>query len=287
MNDTENKRNTSKDLEDKEYLDQLANEASDIFNVDDKELAIDDTGDEEPIDSLFNLNSPNGDNNIKRQNMKPRFRLNKPLLLLGVAMIITSAVVISKDKMATNKNRDEAFSSSIVETVTESVKVTEIPVDMNEEIEIYTENSDSNGKMRLTNIPVVVTDEVDAYFKDTIDYLKLAMTVDSFIASNSLYGNTDLVQAFGKLVEDYNSALLEWEVHSVPEGCEKYDSMISKSLSAYQYYFGEVLSGCSLETEEEYRNKLQAAVAYVKATVDYTSTAKDFEPVFYYYGLYE
>lgn len=287
MNDIENERGTGQDLEDKEYIDQLAAEASSIFNVEDKESAIDDIDDEEPIDSLLNLNSSNGDNNTERQNTRPRFRLNKPLLLLGLAMIITSAVVINKDKMTTDKNRDEALSTSTVESMTELFETTETSVEMNEEIEIYTENSDSEGKMRLTNIPVVVTDEVDAYFKDTIDYLKLAMSVDNFIATNALYGNTDLVQAFGKLVEDYNSALLEWENHSVPEGCEKYDSMISKSLNAYQYYFGEVLSGCSLETEEEYENKLQAAVAYVKATVDYTSTAEDFEPVFYYYGLYE
>lgn len=287
MNNDECKNSENNDITDSDYLNQLANEADDIFNVKEDETDINYSDDVDTIDQNSEY-----DGYIEQEDDKPhyrmRFRPNKGLLFIGIfIMLVTLLVMINKaESEAPRTNRNEAVNPNVNETVTDSVNVTTEFITFEEEAENYTEDGAMND-MYLTNIPVVVTEEVDVYFKDTIDYLKLALKIDEFIASNELYGNTELCGAYKKLVDDFNIELEKWNTRNVPEGCEEYDSMIGKSLSAYQYYFTEVAAACDLETKDEYRNKLQAAVAYVQTTVDYSATAEDYSPVFYYYGLYE
>lgn len=218
----------------------------------------------------------------KKERSKRLPKINKPLLIIGMIAIIAPMVYL-KFGSTHNSDNSKIDTASTIEPATESVNVTEDVVWIEQE---ETTDNAMKGK-HLTNIPVVVTEEVDAYFQETVLYLKKAMTVDNFIASNELYGNVEFIKAYNKLLDDFNEIVDSWGTHSIPEGCEEYDRMIVKSLDIYQYYFTEVADACNLATsEEEYRNKLQASAAYLQASIDYSDTAEEFLPVFYYYGLY-
>ncbi len=287
MDNNENKDMLAESTNDEEYLQSLAEEAEDIFDTDNNDNNINDYHNEDTIEPGDTYDTYNKNYESYQQNGKVRFSLNIGFLLLGMVVLILPMIAVRcKEANSDNKNRNEAVYSSVSESVAESVNATDSMIQFEQETEDYTDDG-AMKEQHLTNIPVVVTEEVDAYFRDTIYYLKQAMSVDRFVASNELYGKEDLVNAYKKLVEDFDEELISWETRKVPAGCEDYDKMIDKSLKAYQYYFNEVAAACDLETKEEYRNKLQAAVAYVEASVDYSTTAEDFSPVFYYYGLYE
>lgn len=252
-------------------LADLAEEAGRLFETDD-------------IMSETTLSKSKLDEEMCFERKRVPFKLNWGFLVIGAVAIILPAILFNQ-KDNTGQARDNTIDNSVVVTdVTESVKVTQSTTSIEYEIE-GTESAIK--EQHLTNIPVVVTEEVDSYFKDTIYYLKAAMRVDNFIATNELYGNIDLVQTYLKLVDDFNTEVSGWSSHTIPAGCEKFDEMICKSIVAYQYYFDEVANACDLETEEDYRNKLRAAALYVETTVDYSDVVEDFLPVFYYYGLYE
>lgn len=289
MNDDKNRSSDGSKLSDSDYLNNLANETGELFNVDNSETNV---GYSDEVDSIVRTSeydSYNENQDSYSIDNKIRFRLNKGFLFIGLAMILLVPLIVgyNKQERPSTKNRDEAISTDIRETVDDLVSSTSATITFEEESETQSDADDAMKDKHLTNIPVVVTAEVDAYFKDTVYYLKSAMKVDRFIATNELYRNVEMCETYHKLVSDFNDELERWKSHKVPADCKDYDIMIDKSLKAYQYYFTEVLAACDLETEEAYRNKLQAAVAYVQATVDYSTTAEDYSPVFYYYGLYE
>lgn len=253
-------------------LADLAEEAGRLFETDD-----DDTSETTLPDSKL-------DEEIYFEEKKTTFKINWGFLVIGAVAIILPAILFNQKDNTGSVNNNTTNNSVVVTDVTESVKVTQGTTSIEYDIK------DTEGAIKeqhLTNIPVVVTEEVDSYFKDTIYYLKAAMRVDNFIATNELYGNADLVQTYLKLVDDFNNEVSGWSSHTIPVGCEKFDEMICKSIVAYQYYFDEVANACDLETEEDYRNKLRAAALYIATTIDYSDVVEDFLPVFYYYGLYE
>ncbi len=289
MNDDKNRSSENDKLSDSDYLNNLANETEELFNVDNSETNVGYSDEVDPIVRTPEYDSYNENHDSYNTDNKIRFRLNKGFLFMGMSVILLVPLIMgyNKQERPSTKNRDEAISTDIKETVDDLVSSTSATITFEEENETQSDADGAINDKHLTNIPVVVTDEVDAYFKDTVYYLKSAMKVDRFIATNELYGNVDLYETYHKLVSDFNDELENWKSHKVPADCKDYDIMIDKSLKAYQYYFTEVLAACDLETEEAYRNKLQAAVTYVQATVDYSATAEDYSPVFYYYGLYE
>ena len=289
MNDSslENSNTSSNDIDgDNDYLDSLANETNDW------DLA-DEVGDSrERIKSYFNK-SNNGDG-------RGRPKINMPLLIAGVVLIVTPIAIKgmfsgSNERRLSDSRVEADYSNNYNNDNSNAVKEessvvgTEgsVIVDVVDEDELATEEKPMDGQ-HLTGIPVVVTDEVNEYFEDSVGYLKRALAIDKFVAENTIYKNGDNIKALQKLVDDFNNETEEWSNHVIPDGCEDYDELISKSLSAYQYYFEEVIVASNLETLEEYRNKLDSAISYIQTLVSgYGKVSKEFEPVFYYYGLYE
>lgn len=277
-----NKDFTKSAEDDANYIDNLAKEADNLFDIDNTSE-----------DTVSESEEVYTGNKTKR-----RIRLNKGLLALGGAMLLVSFIFGRHFKDIPDRVAGEAVqnSNSISDYDTKAVNGLytrdtavreDISVDIIDESEESTAIKPMEGE-HLTGIPVIVTEEVDAYFKDSIKYLKLALSVDTFIAENNIYGNEDLINALQRLVTNFEESVSSWSSHSIPEGCEEYDELIVKSLDDYQYYFEEVIASASLETREEYRNKLDAAISYIQSSVSgYGSIYQSYTPVFYYYGLYD
>lgn len=262
-----NLNNFNNDNNDEKYLDELINEVD--F----------DTGE------MYD----NQSTDTERSNRRRIPHLNKPLLGLGVVMI-AFAILIPRTKStgneyvartATYTTTSASISSSIeTETVTTTVN---IPIIVDDSKETIIEQ-----EQRLSNVPVEVTPEVDFYFSESIMLLKEALKVDEFIVNNKLFGNDDMIRAFKKLNEDFNSSIENWKTLEVPAGCEGFGKYIAESIEIYQYYFSEVVRGTGLSTQEEFNSCITASVQLLQtqsALLD-NKVLEDFYPVFYYYGLY-
>lgn len=313
-NESNDLANHLKDESD-EYVNNLVNEAHELFKdtisddtktnlgklLDNKPSTIEKvvTGDDE--NEVFVKDEVEDVSEDIDYEEKPLFkiRLNKGLLALGVCMMVCTLIIThikgekhyanlpdyddySGVEAVSNTGDDSNNTAVILDESSESIG--DIDIDFN-----YNESGkdDVLDEEHLVNIPVKVTAEVDSYFKDCVKYLKIALSVDKFLASNNTYQNQDLINALQLMVTDYEESVSKWNEHNIPDGCEEFDELIVKSLNAYQYYFNEVIDASNLETVEEYRNKLNASVAYVQNSVsNYTNVSQEFSPVFYYYGLY-
>lgn len=262
-----NLNNSNKDNNDEKYLDELINGV----NFDTGE-----TYDNQSIDT-------------ERNNKRRIPHLSKPLLGLGVVMI-AFAIIVPKTKSNGNEyamqtaisttTSTSISSSTETETVTTTVN---IPIIVDDSKETIIEQ-----EQRLSNVPVEVTPEVDFYFNESVMLLKEALKVDEFIVNNKLFGNDDMIRAFKKLNEDFNSSIENWKTLEVPAGCEGFGKYIAESIKIYQYYFSEVMRGTELDTQEEFNSCITASVQLLQtqSVLLDSKVLEDFYPVFYYYGLY-
>lgn len=310
----------STDNESEEYIDNLVNESYKLFgdnesvestiqssklskiihsessDIDLNEFMYEDN--DTHFDESEDINNSSTD--IIKKKTPHKIRLNKGLLALGCCMIVCTMIIHNSMSKKNYANLPDADVYSDVEAINNGVSeinstaVESINDDKSVGENILIEEDIDNGEEKpmegehLTGIPVVVTEEVDAYFKDCISYLKSALSIDDFIANNTIFQNQDMINSLQLMVTDYENNVGNWEEHNIPKGCERFDELITKSLSVYQYYFKEVIDASNLETKEEYRNKLDAAIAYVQTMVgrNYDDVSQEFGSVFYYYGLY-
>lgn len=288
------------DMSDEDYLNSLADE-DDILEDDNDSLDDEEDNDDDYLNSLADdavdnfmrvsddidsdedgvINFPDD------TKLKYKHKVNKPLLLIGVVMIL--AIVFVNKFQSNGATRSDNLHVNSLEDYTEP----EYTVDKNTASTYeFVDEDDANyvepveGE-HLTGLPVIVTTEVDAYFRDSVDMLKVALSVDTFIAENDVYSNKDMAMTLAKLVEEFDDKCSGFNEHNVPEGCEDYDNLVTESISGYTYYFHEVLGATELGTKDEYNSKLSAAVSYVKTKMSGLSeSSSKWEYVFIYYGLF-
>ena len=258
--------NFNNDNNDETYLDELINEVDfDTGEINDKQL-----------------------NDTERKGRRRIPRLNKPLLGLGIVMIAIAVLIpkVNANKEESAESRDVVITSTSTSASIETdnvITTVSIPTVVNDSKETVTEQG-----QRLSNVPVEVTPEVDFYFSESVMLLKEALKVDEFIANNNLFGNDDMIRAFKKLNEDFNSSIENWKLLEVPAGCKDFGKYVAESIDIYQYYFSEMERGVGLSTQEEFNSCITASVQVLQtqsALLD-NKVLEDFYPVFYYYGLY-
>lgn len=262
------------DISDEDYFNSLADEDELLLSGDVIGHSIESTDDE-----VIDFSDTN--------KLKYRHKVNKPLLLIGVAMIIV-VVLVNKSQSSDVIEHDNLYVNSLEDYTEQEYNIDK---DVSSTYEIISDEDENyiepvDGE-HLAGLPVVVTTEVDDFFRKSVDILKVALSIDTFVAENNVYSEKDMASTLAKLIEDFDAECSNYVEHAVPEGCEDFDKLVMESINSYTYYFHEVLQATELGTRDEYNSKVSAAISYVKTKMSGLSdSSSKWEYVFIYYGLF-